>query len=309
MSRAMILDLAVGAFLSVHETAEVAAAAHDAGMSAVRLLDAGAAAVLDPSTVASYLAGRLPEVRWIVDARTTHNPPYNLARRVLAIDRATAGRAGLALRAGDGDEVSDSAVPDPPASARGRRWAEYAEVLTRLWQSFPARALLGDQAAGEFAEVSLVQPINHEGDFYRIAGPLDGPSSPQGRPVLVAADMDQLAWDDVARTADVVTVNRAQARDANAELARALSRIGRQREEVVLIGRTQVAASEASAGSLAAELDDWAASNGLDGLELRPAGGRDAALAVVQNVVLRFEAATGTTLRAALGLPELIGAR
>lgn len=309
MRRAVILDLAIGSDLSVPEAADVVVAARDAGVSAIRLLDGSAGQLLDPSTVASYLAPRLADVHWIVDAPTTHNAPYNLARRILALDRATAGRSGLVLRAGEGDEVSAATVPDPSASGRSQRWAEYAEVLTRLWESFPAAALLGDQAAGLLAEDSLIRGIAHEGSFYRVSGPLDGPSSPQGRPVLAAADMDQLDWASVAGAADVVVVNRAQAPAAQGALADALGRTGRKRAEIALVGRVAVTAAEASADNVAAELDEWATSMGLDGLELRPPDGRAGALTVAHNVLPRLQSSAGASLRAALGLPELTGAR
>jgi alkanesulfonate monooxygenase SsuD/methylene tetrahydromethanopterin reductase-like flavin-dependent oxidoreductase (luciferase family) len=309
MSRAIILELAVGSDLSAPEAADVVAAARDAGVSAIRLLDGGAGQVLDPNTVASYLAARLADVHWIVDAPTTHNAPYNLARRTLALDRATGGRSGLVLRAGEGDEVSAATVPDPSASGRSQRWAEYAEVLTRLWESFPAAALLGDQAAGLLAEDSLIRGIAHEGSFYRVSGPLDGPSSPQGRPVLAAADMDQLDWASVAGAADVVVVNRAQAPAAQGALADALGRTGRKRAEIALVGRVAVTAAEASADNVAAELDEWVTSMGLDGLELRPPDGRAGALTVAHNVLPRLQSSAGASLRAALGLPELTGAR
>jgi alkanesulfonate monooxygenase SsuD/methylene tetrahydromethanopterin reductase-like flavin-dependent oxidoreductase (luciferase family) len=309
MSRAIILDLAVGSDLALPEAADVAAAARDAGVSAIRLLDGSPGQILDPGTVASYLAASLADVRWIVDAPTTHNAPYNLARRVLALDRATGGRSGLVLRVGDGDEVSDATAPDPPASGRAQRWAEYTQVLTGLWQSFPAAALLGDQAAGQFAEDSLIRGIGHEGSFYRVAGPLDGPSSPQGRPVLAAADMDQLDWASVAAAADVVVVNRAQAAGALGALADALARTGRRRTEIALVGQVEVDAADSSTNDAAAELGEWATSMGLDGLELRPSDGHAGALAVARSVVPRLQPSTGASLRAALGLPELTGVR
>ena len=307
MSRVIILDLAVGKDLSVSAAADIVAAARDAGVSAIRLVDGSAGQILDPGMVAAYLAARLPDVHWLVDAPTTHNAPYNLARRILALDRATKGRSGLVLRAGTGDEVSQATVPDPSASGRARRWAEYAQVLTGLWESFPAAALLADQAAGLFADDSLIWGIDHRGSFYRVAGPLDGPASPQGRPVLVAADMDLLDWDSVAGAADVVVVSRAQAAGARGALADALRRIGRTRAEVALVGRVEVAGAWASANKVAAGLEKWATAMGLDGLELRPSGDA-AALAIARNLLPRLQSSAGTSLRAVLGLPELTGA-
>jgi alkanesulfonate monooxygenase SsuD/methylene tetrahydromethanopterin reductase-like flavin-dependent oxidoreductase (luciferase family) len=303
----IILDLAVGSSLDVADASEIAAAAHDAGVTAVRLLDGATDEVLDPTAVAAYLAGRIPALRWIVEAPTTHNAPYNLARRVLSLDRATAGRSGLVLRTGDGDEVSEAAVPDRQAAGRQRRWAEYARVLTGLWESFPAAALLGDQAEGVFADTDLIKPISHEGSFYRVAGPLDGPSSPQGRPVLVADARDELDWADAAALADVLIVSRQQAPAAAARLAAALERVGRRREEVALLGRADLTGS-AFAPWTADELADWSASHALDGLELVIGGNRTEILGLLRALGPWPRPAPEATLRTALGLPELVGA-
>ncbi|AXG80914.1 LLM class flavin-dependent oxidoreductase [Streptomyces paludis] len=308
MTTAIVLDLTVGVSLSVPEAAEIAAVARDTGVSAVRLLDGAPDDVLDTTPVAAYLAARFPELGWIVDSPTTHNAPYNLARRVLSLDRATAGRTGLALRAGDGDEVSEAAAPDATAGERHRRWAEYADVLTRLWESFPATALLGDQAAGVFAQDTLIKPIDHEGRFYRVAGPLDGPSSPQGRPVLVADARDDLDWNDVVAVADAVVVPRDRTPEAAARLAEALERAGRPRREVALLRRVELPADDTDAAATAAELADWTARHAFDGLELAPTGDPGRIPALLRALVPRLNPSAGPTLRAALGLPELIGA-
>ncbi|PNG94651.1 LLM class flavin-dependent oxidoreductase [Streptomyces malaysiensis] len=308
MTRTIVLDLAVGSSRSAADAIEIAAVARDTGVTAVRLLDGDPDDVLDTTVVAAHLAGRFPESHWIVDAPTTHNAPYNLARRVLSLDRATGGRTGLALRAGDGDEVSEATVPDRTATARHRRWAEYAGVLTGLWESFPAAALLGDQATGVFAESTLIKPIDHEGRFYRVAGPLDGPSSPQGRPVLVADARDDLDWADVVAKADAVVVSRAQAPEAAARLAEAFERVGRRRADIAVLGRVELPADDTTAERTATRLADWAERYDFDGLELVPTGDHDRLLALLRALVPRLGPSGGATLRAALGLPEPIGA-
>ncbi|MFD0647892.1 hypothetical protein ACFQ2Y_03460 [Streptomyces malaysiensis subsp. malaysiensis] len=89
MTRTIVLDLAVGSSRSAADAIEIASVARDTGVTAVRLLDGDPDDVLDTTVVAAHLAGRFPESHWIVDAPTTHNAPYNLARRVLSLDRAT----------------------------------------------------------------------------------------------------------------------------------------------------------------------------------------------------------------------------
>lgn len=160
---------------------------------AVRLRDrTGDDPALDPSLVAAYLAGALPDTvrpRFLLDAPTTRNAPFNLARRIQSVHRATGGHTGLVLHTGDGDEVSDTVAGEEPASPDDR-WSEYAQVLTGLWGTFPAEALVGDQESGVAVDESLITPLNHRGRHYRVAGPLDGPADPSGPPPLFAVDGD-----------------------------------------------------------------------------------------------------------------------
>ncbi|MEV7804057.1 LLM class flavin-dependent oxidoreductase [Microbispora sp. NPDC088329] len=331
MSTVIQLALAVGepaagpaegpAPVSLADAVAVAAAAEEAAVAAIRLLDGVAAGhVLDPTVVGAYLAGRHDRVGYVAEVPTTHNAPYNAARRVLSLDRATGGRAGVALRAGDGDEVSQATAPDPGAADPVRRWAEYAQVLTRLWESFPRAALIGDQEAGVVVDDALIRAIDHEGAFYRVAGPLDGPSSAQGRPVVVADLADfggPLGVTAVARSADVVVVDRERAAGADAALTEALRRAGRSRKEVALLGRVEVAPDDVASSPAAAALRDglraWAGEHRLDGFELAPTGGADAVIAALRALPPRLTDAAGPpspaarplTLRAALGLPEL----
>jgi alkanesulfonate monooxygenase SsuD/methylene tetrahydromethanopterin reductase-like flavin-dependent oxidoreductase (luciferase family) len=303
MSRIIVLALGVG---SVADSVQAVGSAEAAGSPIIRIRDQGeGGATLDPSVMASYLGSRFPSANFVVEAATTHNAPYNLARRVLSLDRATGGRAGLALRSGDGDEVSAATTPNPGAFDQAERWAEYAEILTRLWESFPAAALVGDQEEGIFVEDSLIASIDHEGQFYRVAGPLDGPSSQQGRPVLLA-DADELDWTTLARTADVVVVTAERSADANVELRTALESVGRRREEVALLGRAAVSAADAT-DETAQRLGEWAGRDGLDGFELVPVGGLTGWNAVVSQLVpLLDPAAAGPTLRDTLRLPEVV---
>jgi alkanesulfonate monooxygenase SsuD/methylene tetrahydromethanopterin reductase-like flavin-dependent oxidoreductase (luciferase family) len=299
----VVVDIVVGSAVSPADAVTITDAATRAGVTALRVLDDGSGHGLDAAVVTSYLAGTAAEqsrLGWIVEASTSRNAPYNLARRVQSIDRATAGRAGLSLRAGDGDEVSDPVAPTA-ATDRNARWAEYARIVTRLWGSFPRAALLGDQDAGIFADDTRIRPIDVDGEYYRVAGPLDGPASPQGRPLLVADALDAVGWDHVARYADVVVVGLAAAGGADAELTAALAQLGRRRQEVALLARVDVADPAAAAE----ELPELIAAHRLDGVELVVAGGRDDIVEVLSALAPALAPRTGATLREAFGLPAL----
>ncbi|WP_084512902.1 LLM class flavin-dependent oxidoreductase [Nocardia mikamii] len=297
----------VGEMIPITAAARIAATAQEAGVIALRILDsADGRRALDPGVAAAYLAGRAGGIGYLVDLATTHNPPYNVARRVLSFDRATGGRAGVVLRPGEGDDVSDAVVAPSPALTPGQRWEEYTEILTRLWESFPRAALLGDQEGARVADPALIAGIDYEGRGYRVAGPLDGPSSVQGRPLVVAADTDLVGWDIAARSADAVIVAGAAVPGAGRALTAALERVGRRRGDVVLIGRAPVTVRDRHEGRAAlSRLVDWAHAYDLDAVELSPTGGARGVLAAAEAVATLPAAPPGPTLRSALGLPSV----
>lgn len=297
--------LVASAVDDVPATHDLAAAAHAAGVTALRLLDDG----LDPSVVAGALAARHPGLALVLDVPTTHHAPYNTARRLLSLDRAHAARTGLVLRAGRGDEVSDTGPGIDPDVPPARRWAEYAHVLTALWESFPRDALVGDVERAVVVDTARARRIDHVGAAYRVAGPLDGPASVQGRPVLVAADVDVVGWSAVAAVADAVVVPTtygAASHGAHEALTAALEVAGRPRHEVALVGRITVDAVNGVPERLADEVRTRIAVDRLDAVELVPVGGVRGALAAVRTLVpllVGTVAAPPPTLREALGLP------
>ncbi|GAA4665833.1 LLM class flavin-dependent oxidoreductase [Gordonia humi] len=281
----------------------VAAAAAAAGVTGLRLVegDVGSPTV-DPSITAAYLAVAEPVLAYLVDASTSHNAPYNLARRIGSLDRATGGRTGLVLRPGAGDEVSDPVTPDPAADTdAAQRWGEYTDVLAQLWDSFPADALVGNQTAGVVVDDEQLVRIDHEGALYRVRGPLDGPGSPQGRPPLVTDRLDTVGADAVVARADAVIIAVADVADALPALTEALSAAARPRETLAILARVGV---DESADRLVA----WAADAGVDGFVVADAGNVDATIGAVRTVAAGLVGSGTGTLRASLGLaPRLRG--
>ncbi|GAA3085212.1 alkanesulfonate monooxygenase SsuD/methylene tetrahydromethanopterin reductase-like flavin-dependent oxidoreductase (luciferase family) [Kribbella aluminosa] len=311
MSVPVLLELAVGRPIEgagpdsplvtdLSDAVRIAHVAEAAGVAGLRVLDAVPGfEVLDPTVVVAFLAGRTSALGYLADVPTSHHAPYNLARRILSIDRATDGRAGLVLRPGEGDEVTGAVVPDASAVDPKERWCEYAEILRRLWDSFPAEALVGDQESGIFVRDELIRPAGFDGRFYRVAGAIDGPSSVQGRPVQVAAVTDAAEIACVVGHADAVIVDIAAAPLADAALTTELERRGRTRAEVALLGRIQV-----PPGIDADWLHEQVTRQSLDGLVLTLNGSTHELRTLIETTVSRLVAPRSTrSLREALGLP------
>lgn len=301
----VLLELAVGptapALADASAATRVAVAAESAGFAAVHLRDDVAEESLDPSVLAAFLGGSTQRLGQVLDVPTTRNAPYNVARRVLSLDRALAGRAGIAVRPGVGDEVSEAVAPDPRAAHPVRRWAEYSRLLAALWESFPRESVVADQSAGVFVDDSLLRPPAHVGDFYRVRGPLDGPSSVQGRPVRVLVDADLVDLDSALPHVDAVVVARDHAGENVKAFGAALARTGRRRDEVALLGRIRFTADAlATPAARAAEIAAWVERDGLDGVVLAVAdsASEETHLALVSVTAhLASPGATNFTLR------------
>jgi alkanesulfonate monooxygenase SsuD/methylene tetrahydromethanopterin reductase-like flavin-dependent oxidoreductase (luciferase family) len=64
---------------------------------------------------------------------------------------------------------------------------EFMEVVKALWDSWATDAVIDDPDRRRLRATDRIRSINHRGDFYTAAGPLNMPRCPQGRPVMVQA--------------------------------------------------------------------------------------------------------------------------
>jgi len=162
--------------------------------------------LMDPVVTLSYLAAVTTHIGFIATQTTTYNHPYTIARTFSSLDHVTRGRIGLNLVT----TMSDAAPPNfgekalPSHADRYGRAAEFAKVLIALWDSWEDEALIGDRETGRFADSSRIHPINHVGKYFSVAGPLQLPRSPQGRPLLVQAGGSEEGRDFAARYAEAV---------------------------------------------------------------------------------------------------------
>ncbi len=161
---------------------------------------------LEPITALAALAVTTSRVGLIATASTTYTEPFNLARQFASIDHISNGRAGWNivtswLAAAADNYGGAGQVSHADRYARGE---EFMAVVKELWDSWAADAVIDDRASGFYARRERIRPINHRGDFYAVAGPLNLPRCPQGRPVLVQAGSSDTGRSFAARHADAV---------------------------------------------------------------------------------------------------------
>jgi FMN-dependent oxidoreductase (nitrilotriacetate monooxygenase family) len=218
---------------------------------------------LEPITILAALAGATSRIGLIATASTTYTEPFNLARQFASIDHISNGRAAwnivtswLAAAAENYGGAGQVAHAD-----RYARGEEFMAVVKALWDSWAADAVIDDQATGAYARLGRIRSINHRGDFYRVAGPLNMPRCPQGRPVLVQAGSSDTGRRFAARHADAVFtahMARATAQEFYADLKALAAADGRRPDEVLILPglSAMIAGTEAEAERLAREVNE-----------------------------------------------------
>ncbi|UOQ59076.1 NtaA/DmoA family FMN-dependent monooxygenase [Leucobacter rhizosphaerae] len=141
----------------------------------------------EPVTVLAALAARTTKIGLIGTISTTFSEPYNTARQILGIDHMSGGRAGwnIVTSSRGNSNFGLEEMPDP--ADRYRRATEYLDVVTKLWDSWDADAVVTDRESGVWADTEKLHRIDHRGEFFTVQGPLNMRPSLQGRPILVQA--------------------------------------------------------------------------------------------------------------------------
>ncbi len=217
---------------------------------------------LEPITALAALAGATERIGLIATASTTYSEPFNLARQFASIDHMSGGRVGwnivtswsvaAAGNFGDTEQVSHA--------ERYARAEEYMAVVKELWNSWADDAIVDDRVSGEYAQAELIRPIEHAGKFYRVAGPLNTPRGPQGRPVLVQAGSSETGRAFAARHAEAIFTAHMERDTAAAFFADIKARVraeGRSTDQVVVLPglSPMIGSTEAEAHRLAEELN------------------------------------------------------
>jgi FMN-dependent oxidoreductase (nitrilotriacetate monooxygenase family) len=222
-----------------------------------------ARAWLEPITMLAAVATATSHIGLIATASTTYTEPFNLARQFASIDHISNGRAAWNivtswLATAARNFGGDGQVSHADRYARGE---EFMTVVKALWDSWAEDAVADDRASGLYAKADRIRPINHRGDFYRVAGPLNLPRCPQGRPVLVQAGSSDTGRRFAARHADAVFtahMAKATAQEFYADLKRLAAAEGRDPDQVLILPglSPMIAATEAEAQCLAREVNE-----------------------------------------------------
>lgn len=172
----------------------------------VYLKYAAATPKMDPAVLVPYMAQATTHLGIIPTLSTAEYPPYMLARLVNTLDHVTEGRVGWNMVTGSSDDAAQNYGYDRqfPHDERYERADEFAEIVTRLWESWDPDAVVLDTKTPMYADGRKVHLIDYAGKYFRCRGPLNAPRSPQVRPVLCQAGGSPRGQTFAARWADTV---------------------------------------------------------------------------------------------------------
>jgi FMN-dependent oxidoreductase (nitrilotriacetate monooxygenase family) len=161
---------------------------------------------LEPLTLLSALAVQTRHIGLAATASTTFSDPFNLARSFSSLDHISHGRAAWNVVTSFSTDVARNFSRDdmPTHAERYAVAHEFLEVTFKLWEGWQEGAVQPDNASGQYFVNEKIQPVNHQGKYFQVQGPLNITRSPQGRPVIIEAGSSADGQKLAAATAEVV---------------------------------------------------------------------------------------------------------
>lgn len=160
----------------------------------------------DPLILLPALAAVTDHIGFIATASTTYNEPYHIARKFASLDHLSNGRAAWnVVTSGNPHEAMNFGFDEHlEHGTRYRRAREFIDVVTGLWDSWADDAFVRDQEAGLYFDPAKLHVLNHEGEYFKVRGPLNVARPIQGWPVVVQAGASEAGRQLAAETAEVI---------------------------------------------------------------------------------------------------------
>jgi FMN-dependent oxidoreductase (nitrilotriacetate monooxygenase family) len=173
---------------------------------------------LEPLTLLSAVAGATSHIGLVATLTASYTEPFNVARQFGSLDLISQGRAGwnLVTTGLEGAARNYGREEHIDHTVRYRRAREHLAVVQGLWDSYEDDAFPRDKQQGIFLDKSKLHALNHHGEFFSVAGPLNISRSPQGQPVIFQAGSSEEGRDLAAAVAEGIYSNAESFEEAEA---------------------------------------------------------------------------------------------
>ncbi|MDX6806808.1 NtaA/DmoA family FMN-dependent monooxygenase [Terrihabitans rhizophilus] len=180
---------------------------------------------------------------------STFMHPFYTARLLNSLDHVTEGRMAFNVvtsqRRSDYANYGYDELVDH--NLRYERLEEFVDVCRKLWTSVDPDAFVWNRDSGMVADPAKVRAINHDGQFFKVKGPLSVIPSPQVEPVVLQAGGSPRGTRAAAHVADHVfglMKSPALMAQQRRDLDDALVAEGRDPENVGILWSTRVIVAE-----------------------------------------------------------------
>jgi FMN-dependent oxidoreductase (nitrilotriacetate monooxygenase family) len=218
---------------------------------------------LEPLTLLSAVATHTTNIGLVATASSTYNSPFNLARRMASLDQISGGRAGWNVVTSFDSQVSKNFGLDEHLdyATRYGRALEFVNVAQGLWDSYEDDAFPADVERGIFLDPTKLHALDHVGEHFKVAGPLNLSRSPQGQPVIFQAGVSEDGRNLAAHVAEGIFApgeSFDSARAYYADIKARAAALGRNPEHVVIMihGAPVVASTDEEAHARSREIFD-----------------------------------------------------
>ncbi len=194
----------------------------------------------EPTTLISVLSAVTTRLGLGATVSSSYSEPFNVARIFASLDHISNGRAAwnVVTSTQPAAALNFSRKEQMEHEHRYEVAQEFVDVVKGLWSCWRDDAIVADKVSGQFIDATKVRPLNHEGRFFQVKGPINMARSPQGHPVIIQAGGSPSGLELAARTADVVfsvVQELESAKAAYADLKGRLAKYGRTPDQLTVL--------------------------------------------------------------------------
>lgn len=157
--------------------------------------------ILDPTLLFTAIAYATEKIGVVTTASTSFYPPYILARQLQSLNWISNGRVGWNIVTSIDGAENFGETEMPPSEERYAKAAECTALVRKLWGSHPNDVLKVDNAD---AIREMVKPIEHNGEYFKVKGPLNIPQHMSGEMPLFQAGASESGRNFAASVADAI---------------------------------------------------------------------------------------------------------
>ena len=126
----------------------------------------------------------------------------------------------------------------PQSGNRYRQATEFSDFVHQLWESYPAKVIHNDRDGGNYGDADAIRKIDHHGEFYDVAGPLNTPAFGDGKLPLFQAGASPAGRDFAASVAHAIfaaTPDKEVARELRSDLRERAAQKGRDPDDIRIL--------------------------------------------------------------------------